>query len=74
MVMRIRRRSAYIRPILLDRGKHTASLSYLVFLQPADMVDRLIFEYAHLISLDEVGMYYWEDGRGVSMMSCLGYA
>jgi hypothetical protein len=38
------------------------------------MVDRLIFEYAHLISLDEVRMYYWEDGTGVSRMSCLGYA
>jgi hypothetical protein len=74
MVKRSRRRRAYIRPIIFDRGKHTASLFYLVFLQPADMADRLIFEYAHLISLDEVRVYYREDGTGVSMMSCLGYA
>jgi hypothetical protein len=74
MVMRSRRRSVHIRPMLFDRGKHTASFLYLVFLQPADMDDRLIVKYAHLISLDEVGMYYWEDGRGVSMMSCLRYA
>jgi hypothetical protein len=74
MVMRSRRRSVHIRPMLFDRGKHTASFLYLFFLQPADMDDRLIVKYAHLISLDEVGMYYWEDGRGVSMMSCLRYA
>jgi hypothetical protein len=72
--MRSRRRSVHIRPMLFDRGKHTASFLYLVFLQPADMDDRLIFKYAHLVSLDKVRMYYWEDGRGVSMMSCLGYA
>jgi hypothetical protein len=60
--------------MLSDRGKHTTSLFYLVFLQPADLVDRLMFEYAHLISLDEERMYYREDGTGVSMMSCLGYA
>jgi hypothetical protein len=50
--------------MLFDRGRHTASSFRLAFLQLADSIDRLIFKYAQLISLDEVTMYYREDGDG----------